>query len=232
MEKDPGEQINWEPSARHYGMDYVSFHAQVQNRGRWRTILLGDYQLQVGQGLVLSAGFVLGKSAETVQTVRRPTLGARPYTSLTEYGYFRGGTATYALSRSLDLTLLAARNRRDAHTSADSSESGMMATSLQTSGLHRTQSEIDDQGSLLETNLGAHLLYHNRRQVQLGLTFLRTSFDKFFQKRDLPYNQYEFTGRQNLVVGVHGGYIWRNWNLFAEVARSSGSVTNSGVWVL
>lgn len=228
MEKDPGEQINWEPSARHYGMDYVSFHAQVQNRGRWRTLLLGDYQLQVGQGLVLSAGFVLGKSAETVQTVRRPTLGARPYTSLTEYGYFRGGTATYMLHRTLDLTLFAARNRRDANTSADSSGTGAMATSLQTSGLHRTQSELDDQGSLLETNLGAHLLYHNRRQCQLGLTFLRTSFDKFFQKRDLPYNQYEFTGRQNLVVGVHGGYIWRNWNLFAEVARSSGSATNSG----
>ncbi|GAB4054965.1 ComEA family DNA-binding protein [Spirosoma litoris] len=226
-EKDPGERINWQPSTRHFGADYISFHAQVQNRGRWRNILLGDYQVQVGQGLVLSAGFVLGKSAETVQTVRRPTLGARPYTSLTEYGYFRGATATYALHRTVDITLLAARNHRDANLTTDSLGE-TTATSLQTSGLHRTQAEIDDQGSLLETNIGAHLLYHNRRQFQLGLTFLRTTFDKFFQKRDLPYNQYEFTGKQNLVVGVHGSYIWRNWNLFSEVARSSGSATNSG----
>ena len=228
MEKDPGETISWQPSARRYGADYISFHAQVQNRGRWRNILLGDYQLQIGQGLVLSAGFVLGKSAETVQTVRRPTLGARPYTSLTEYGYLRGATATYAVHSTLDLTLLAARNRRDANTTGDSIAGQTIATSLQTSGLHRTLSEIADQGSLLETNLGVHLLYHNRRQVQLGLTVLHTTFDTFFRKRDLPYNQYEFTGKQNLVVGAHGGYVWHNWNFFGEVARSSGSVTNSG----
>jgi hypothetical protein len=228
MEQDPGEQTGWQPSARRYGVDYVSFHAQVQNRGKWKNVLLGDYQLQIGQGLVLSAGFVLGKSAETVQTVRRPTLGTRPYTSLTESGFFRGATATYALHPTLDITLLAARNRRDANTTADSSADGLVATSLQTSGLHRTPSEIDDQGRLLETNIGAHLLYHNRRQTQLGLTVLRTTFDTFFRRRDLPYNQYEFTGTQNLVVGVHGGYIRRNWNLFGEVAHSSGSVTNSG----
>ncbi len=228
IEKDPGEQLNWQPSARRYGADYISFHAQIQSRGKWRNILLGDYQVQIGQGLVLSAGFVLGKSAETVQTVRRPMLGARPYTSLTEYGYFRGATATYALRPTLDLTLIVARNRRDANVTADSTGTLRIATSLQTSGLHRTQSELDDQGSLPETNLGAHLLYHNRRQLQLGLTVLQTSFNTFLRKRDQAYNQYEFTGRQNLVVGLHGGYVWRNWNFFGEAARSSGSETNSG----
>ncbi|SOD88025.1 ComEA family DNA-binding protein [Spirosoma fluviale] len=228
VEKDPGEMINWQPSARQYGADYISFHAQLQNRGKWRNILLGDYQLQIGQGLVLSAGFVLGKSAETVQTVRRPTLGARPYTSLSEYGYFRGISATYAVHRNIDLTVMAARNRRDANTAADSLGTGIVATSLQTSGLHRTLSELDDRGSQLETNVGFHLLYHTRSQQQVGLTVLQTTFDTFFQRRNLPYNRYEFTGTRNLVVGLHGGYIRHNWNLFGEVAHSSGSATNSG----
>ena len=228
MEKDAGELIEWQPSAHRYGADYVSFHGQIQNRGRWRNLLIGDFQVQVEQGLVLSAGFVLGKSAETVQTIRRPTLGARPYTSLTEYGYFRGVTATYAIHHTVTLTVLTAQNRRDANTVSDTLETVNFATSLQTSGLHRTASERADQNSLLETNLGVHLLYQNRHQLQLGLTGLRTTFDQFFQKRDLAYNLYEFTGTKNLVVGLHGGYIWRNWNLFAEVAHSSGSVTNSG----
>ncbi len=228
MAQDPGEPIRWTSSKSRYGIDFVSFHAQLQNRGKWRNILIGDYQLQIGQGLVLSAGFVLGKSAETVQTVRRPTLGGRPFTSLTEYGYFRGATATYAIHPTLDLTLLAARNRRDANTSTDSSDVGSIATSMQTSGLHRTSSELDDQGSLLETTIGGHLLYHNRQQAQLGLTVLQTTFDTFLQRRDLPYNQYEFTGKHNLVLGLHGGYIWHNWNLFGELARSCGSTTNSG----
>ena len=228
LEKDPGEVLRWQPSASRYGADYVSFHAQVQNRGRWRNLLAGDYQVQAGQGLVLSAGFVLGKSTETIQTVRRPTIGARPYTSLTEYGYFRGATATYALHPTFDLTLLAARNRRDANTTIGKGDEGVVATSLLTSGLHRTQSELDDHASLLETNLGGHLLYHNRHQLQLGLTVLHTTFDKTYRKRNLPYNQYELTGKQNLVVGFHGGYVWRNLNFFTEVARSAGSQTYSG----
>ncbi|MFD2573332.1 ComEA family DNA-binding protein [Spirosoma soli] len=227
IEKDPGETISWLPSKRRFGADYVSFHAQIQNRGRWRNILLGDYQLQVGQGLVLSAGFVLGKSAETVQTVRRPTLGARPYTSLTEHGYFRGATATYGLRLNLDVTLMASRLRRDANTT-EGSEEGTIATSLQTSGLHRTPSELDDQASLLETNLGGHVLYHNRQQLQVGLIVLHTVFDQFFRRRNLPYNEYEFTGKQNTLIGVHGGYVWHNWNIFGELARSAGSQTNSG----
>ncbi|AQG81788.1 ComEA family DNA-binding protein [Spirosoma montaniterrae] len=223
FEKDPGETWVWQPANRRYGADFVSFHVQLQNRGRWRNVLLGDYQMQAGQGLVLSAGFALGKNAETVQTVRRPTLGARAYTSLMESGFFRGATATYAIHQNLDLTLLASHVRRDANTADDT-----IATSLQTSGLHRTPSELDDRGSLAETNLGAHLLYHPRQQVQFGLTMLRTTYDKFFQRRALTYNNYEFTGRQNLVIGLHGGYVWRNWNFFGEVARSSGSRTNSG----
>nr|WP_208492978.1 helix-hairpin-helix domain-containing protein [Spirosoma utsteinense] len=228
LQKDPGEVLAWQPGKRRYGADYVSFHAQVQNREKWRNILLGDYQMQVGQGLILSAGFVLGKSAETVQAVRRPTVGARPYTSLMEYGYFRGATATYAPHPNIDITWLVSRLRRDANTLADSAAGGIVATSLQTSGFHRTPAEIADQGSLRETNLGAHVLYHTRQQRQLGLTILQTTFDAYYRKRNLPYNQYEFTGTRNLVIGMHGGYIWRNWNLFGEMARSGGSQTSSG----
>ncbi len=231
LEKDPGEPLAWSPATRQYGADYVSFHAQLQNRGRWRNVVVGDYQMQIGQGLVLSAGFVLGKSAETVQTVRRPSLGARPYTSLTEYGYFRGATSTYAVTPNLDLTLMAARNRRDANvtpgTNIDSPDDDIV-TSLQTSGLHRTQSELADKESLLETNLGAHLLYHDQSGRQLGLTMLQTTFGTGIQKRDQTYNQYEFVGKRNTVVGLHGGYIWRNINFFGEAAYSTGSDQNSG----
>jgi hypothetical protein len=229
MEKDAGEQMLWQPGQQRYGFDYVSVHAQLQNRGRWRNITLGDYQVQIGQGLVVSAGFVLGKSAETVQTVRRPTLGVRPYTSLTEYGFFRGGAAIYAIHPALDLTLLASYVRRDANTIAtDSSAMELTATSLQTSGLHRTLAEQADQGSLPEMNMGAHLMYHNRNQLQLGLTMLQTQFGVALQKRAQEYNRYEFTGARNRVVGLHWSYIRHNWNLFGEVAYSAGSQANSG----
>lgn len=221
LEQDPGEPFRWKPGNHQYGIDYISFHAQIQNRGRWRNVLLGDYQLQIGQGLVLASGFSLGKGTETVAGVRRPSLGARPYSSLSEYGFLRGATATYALTKNWDVTLLAARNRRDGNVVVDTENQLDKISSLQTSGLHRTPAELADRASLLEQNLGAHVLYHSRQQLQLGATVLHTVFDKTLQKRDLPYNRYEFTGKQNTVVGLHGSYVWQNITLFGEAARSS-----------
>ncbi|MBO0950525.1 helix-hairpin-helix domain-containing protein [Fibrella sp. HMF5405] len=228
LEQDPGEAFRWNPATRQYGIDFISFHAQIQNRGRWRNVVIGDFQQQIGQGLIFSAGFSLGKNAETILTVRRPTLGGRPYTSLTEYGYLRGISATYSLASKLDLTLLAARNRRDANIAAGKTPlDESVVTSFLTSGLHQTSSDLLDLRSVVETNLGGHLHYHTQ-QFQLGLTILQTDFDTKLQKRDLTYNNYEFAGRQNLVIGFHAGYAWRNMNLFGEVARSSGSLTHSG----
>lgn len=228
LEQDPGEAFRWNPATRQYGVDYVSFHAQIQQRGRWRNVVIGDFQQQIGQGLIFSAGFSLGKNAETILTVRRPTLGARPYTSLSEYGYLRGLSATYRLLPNLDLTLLAAYNRRDANILAGKTAlDENVVTSFSTSGLHQTSSDLLDLRSVGETNLGGHLHMHTQ-QFQLGLTVLQTGFDTKLQKRDQTYNNYEFVGKQNLVVGLHAGYVWRNLNLFGEVARSSGSVTNSG----
>ncbi|MGA0555918.1 ComEA family DNA-binding protein [Larkinella sp. VNQ87] len=221
LEQDPGEPFRWKPGAHQFGIDYLSFHAQLQNRGRWRNILLGDYQLQVGQGLVLASGFSLGKGSETVAGVRRPSLGSRPYTSLSEYGFLRGVTATYTLSQQWDVTLLAARNRRDGNLVVDTESQEEKISSLQTSGLHRTPAELADRASLLEQNLGTHVLYHPGQRLQLGATVLHTVFDKALQKRGLPYNRYEFVGKRNTVVGLHGSYRWQNISFFGEAARAS-----------
>lgn len=87
LEKDAGEASVWQPAARRYGADFLSYHFMLENKGRWKRIAFGDYQLQIGQGLVLSAGFTVGKGAETVETVRRNQLGIRPFTSAMETGF-------------------------------------------------------------------------------------------------------------------------------------------------
>src|SRR5690606_23158683 len=74
-EKDAGEPFGWQPGKRLYGFDFYSAHVQLYDRGAFKTIALGDYQLQFGQGLLLSSGFSVGKGAETITTVRRSQLG-------------------------------------------------------------------------------------------------------------------------------------------------------------
>ncbi|WP_083421875.1 ComEA family DNA-binding protein [Arsenicibacter rosenii] len=226
-EKDPGERISWIPARRQYGPDYVSFHVQIRNQGKLKNLIAGDYQLQLGQSLICSAGFVMGKNSETILTIRRPTLGARAYTSLTESGFFRGLATTYALTPVIDLTVFGARNRRSANLAASPAGESVI-TSFITSGLNRTESELADRYSVTEINLGAHILFQLSKHFQLGATGLKTIFDHPVQKRALTYNQFEFSGTQNLVLGCHGTYSRQNWNAFGEFARSSGSATYSG----
>lgn len=225
MEKDEGEAFRWQPSKYKFGADYVSFHAQVQNRGRFKNVLIGDYQLQIGQGLMYSAGFSLGKGMETVYTVRRPTTGIRPYTSVTESGFFRGIAATYTLTKKLEITTLYSSVRQSGTISTNAaSPAETVISTLQTDGLHRIPNELQYRANFVEQNLGAHLLYHSSRG-QMGATLLHTHFDQPLLKAKALRNDYEFSGRKNLLVGLHGSYLWHNLNLFGESARSqSGGV--------
>jgi hypothetical protein len=222
LEKDPGELLfYWDPKRRILGPDFSSFHAQLQNRGRLKNLIIGDFQMQAGQGLVMAGGFAFGKGAEVIRTTYRSTLGLRPYTSVLEAGFFRGAAATYALSPRVELTTFVSYTHRSASTVEDDS-SDTVISSLLTSGLHRTPSERARQGSITEQNMGLHALYTTRsRNGQLGVTALHTTFGGAqLQRRDLPYNRFEFRGNENLLLGLHGNYRWQNIHLFGEAARS------------
>ncbi|TGE08808.1 hypothetical protein EU556_09125 [Hymenobacter fodinae] len=224
-EKDAGEPLTWSPSTRRYGADFYSGHFLVQERGRLKALALGDYQLQFGQGLLLSSGLAVGKGAETITTLRRSSVGLRPYSSVLENSFFRGAAATVAVTSTLRATGFASRKRVDASftqrqdTLGDFAE---VASSLQLSGMHRTPSELANRQVLRETVLGGNLSYASRSgDLTLGITAISTQFDKPLLRRPEAYNAYEFSGRHNLAISAHYSYVWRNTLLFGETARSS-----------
>lgn len=223
LEKDAGESLwDWKPQRQVFGVDFTSFHVQLMNRGRLRNLIIGDFQMQAGQGLVLAAGFSLGKGAEVVRTTYRSTLGLRPYTSALEANYFRGVAATYKLAKNTDITWLYSRTRRDASTSeAIEDPDQLIISSLVLSGYHRTPSEIAKHGIIPEQTIGFHLLRKLQGQKgQIGITALNTTYGAKILRRDLPYNYYEFSGKNNLLVGLHGDYHYQNFHFFGEGASS------------
>jgi hypothetical protein len=225
VEKDAGEPLAWAPARRQHGPDFWSAHAAVYHRGRWKALLLGDYQLQVGQGLLLAAGFFVGKGAETVATVRRSTLGVRPYTSVLEGGFFRGGAATYALGR-VEVTGFVSATRRSANLAQLAGDTlaaaDEFAQSILPSGFHRTPRELAGKQQLPELTGGLTATYRSpNRQLELGGTLMATRFGAPLVPRDRVYNRFEFQGQANHNLGLHYGYHWRNIHLFGEVARSA-----------
>ncbi len=203
--------------------DYTIFHAQIQNKGRIKNLIIGDYQASFGQGLVLAAGYFVGKGGEPIYTTRRSNVGLRTYNSVVEGGFFRGGAATFDLGK-IELTALVSQNKRSGSVSTNESEEALereeIFSSIVTNGFHRTENEIANKGTLTEQNIGLNATY-SIQNGHLGVSFLTTSFDKTFRRREQLHNQFEFSGKQNSIVGINGNYGWQNFNFFGEVARSA-----------
>lgn len=218
-EKDAGETYTWDPTTHRYGADYYSFHFQLENKGKLKNLLVGDYQIQFGQSLLLAAGFTIGKGAETITTVRRSNLGIRPYTSVIETNFFRGVAATYSINKHFDLTSYYSRLRQDAIIRQDTTTDYI--TSIQSSGFHRTASQIEAKNDITEQTYGSTLLYKNEQEnLEIGATVLFNNFSKPLIKRDALYNKYEFRGENNFNTGLFYNYNWQNISLFGEIARS------------
>jgi hypothetical protein len=226
VEKDAGEPLAWRPGQNQFGPDFLSAHFVLHEQGRLKTLALGDYQLQFGQGLLLSSGLAAGKGAETITNLRRASLGVRPYAALLENTFFRGAAATYRLTPCWEVTAFASRKNIDANArlATDSlAQFDEFSSSLLLTGLHRTATEIANRQRLSETVGGSHLGYLSADgNLALGFTALGTHYGMAFQKREEPYNRFEFSGQNNLALGAHYSYGWRNLLLFGESGQSSG----------
>lgn len=213
MEKDQGEpKLN----------DYMTFHAQVQNKGLIKNAIIGDYQVQFGQSVVMAGGYSAGKGAETVLTTRRSDLGIRPHNSVLENGYLRG-TAVTIEKGNLNITAFGSLAKRDASVNnlLSDEEEGTVFSSILTSGLHRTNSEIANRKALTETTAGFNGKYR-LNSGHVGFTAVYSQFsDSLFRQSTAPYNNFEFQGNKNAVLGPNFSYTWQNFNFFGEAAVSS-----------
>ncbi|MDX1904218.1 MAG: hypothetical protein SFU27_08675, partial [Thermonemataceae bacterium] len=138
----------------------------------------------------------------------------------------------------LDVLAFASFTSRDANlvsqdtTDNDDTGSELFVSSIQKTGLHRTQNEFDSRSAIKENTLGANLSFKNTAQtLQLGVTFLRNSFDVPLQRTPTTYNQFEFSGKDNYNAGFNYTYVYQNFNFFGEwaISKSGGMGYNAGL---
>jgi hypothetical protein len=215
-ENDPGESFRWDPSRKMYGADYVSFHAQTLNKGAIQNFIIGDYQAQFGQGLVWGGISGSGKNAETITSVRRCNLGYVPYTSAYESGNLRGLAATFKLKPWLKVSVAYSNLHRDATVTAAGEVS-----SLQLSGLHRNEDELQKRKSLREGVIGAAAQFQ-RNAFDGGITLQHIGFNRRITPEPRLYSTYAFRGYQNTNLGVYANYTYRNISVFSEAANTLG----------
>jgi hypothetical protein len=216
-EKDAGEEFF--AGSQPNGFDFYSAHAFYKGGKYLKAIVVGDYQIQIGQGLSLWSGYAFGKTAD-VTNIKRSAIPIRAYTSVDETRFLRGAAVDLGLEN-VSMTLFGSVKKVDATLFADSLYDDLeFVSSINLSGLHRTNSEIARKDALTERIGGANLRYRSRN-FQVGLAGVYQGYDKEFNKTIQPYNQFDFRGKEMMALSCDYNWAVRNFNFFGELARSS-----------
>src|SRR5690606_6770562 len=118
--KDPGETFFRADNKA--GFDFYSGFIHMQDLSPLiKKIEIGDYAVSLGQGLILHNGFGSGKSA-LVMNIKKDGQSLRPYSSVNETNFFRGGGITLTPSRNTSITAFYSRKSIDGTISIDTLE--------------------------------------------------------------------------------------------------------------
>lgn len=231
-EKDPGEEFF--KGSNRKGFDYYSGHFFLKKYSqRFKAIALGDFSVSFGQGLILYSGFARAKGTD-VTNIRRSGASLRNYTSVNESVFMRGAGVTIGLNPKLEATIFSSYKSIDGNIlSLDNIDTGdFLFSSFQTSGLHRTPSEIEDRNALKRWTTGANIRYKGRA-LQVGLNGLYNYFDQILQLPTRLDTKYKFEGDRLLNLSVDYAYLYNNFNVFGETAISDngGIASTNGILI-
>jgi len=171
-EKDPGEK---------YFYDFVTAHLQIKNWSFIKSLILGDYQIEFAEGLAIWSKYKISKNNNAVDFSAGSRTGVTPYLSSGEINYLRGTALTIAY---FPFSLTAFYSYRYLDASVDSLTNQI--TSFNTTGLHRTISELNNKNKITEKIIGSVLEYSNSSS-SIGILFFNSKFSAIFNNANPIY---------------------------------------------
>ncbi|MBP7185016.1 MAG: helix-hairpin-helix domain-containing protein, partial [Saprospiraceae bacterium] len=230
-EKDPGEEFF--KGSNKQGFDFYSAHFFVKDYRKWlKAVAVGDFLVNMGQGLIHYDGFGSGKSAYVIN-IKKSGRTLQAFSSINEFNYQRGIGVTIAPIKNIEVTAFASIRKRDGNIVAltdtsDYEENVIVFTSLGISGLHRTALEIADEGAITQQSYGAVIKF-KKNNLRINSNSLFENLSKPFNRAEQPYNQYQFSGTSILNTSIDYSYIYRNINFFGETALNFNNMSVASI---
>lgn len=207
QEKDPGEPLN-SPA----DFDHTTWHLAIEDNGKLHDLVIGDYSLAFGQGLVLWNGGGFGKGRNVINAMSKNERGVAAYSSAQESNYLRGVAGTYGGQ----LQASGFYSFRKQTASVIQPDTVRFPSS---NGYHRTARERNRRHNTRQE------LYGGRLRLELpfgfmGATAYRTVFDKYIQRGAALYNRYDFEGIYTSAIGIDYRFLLGPALMFGEAGRS------------
>jgi hypothetical protein len=212
-EKDAGEQF-FKGSQRN-GFDFYSAHFFVRNLGVIKSFALGDFAVNLGQGLIQWQSLAFNKGADIIN-VKRQSDVLRPYNSAGEIIFNRGAGLTVKKAN-WESTFFVSYRNLDAGFDVDTLSAEDKITSLHTSGYHRTESEIADKNVQGQFTIGGNFSFTNEK-FHAGINAIQYHFDHPIKKPGYLYNKYAVSGSKLGNYSLDYSYTFKNLHIFGEGA--------------
>ena len=181
------------------GYDYYSLYLQLRNLRRIESLVVGNYRVSMGMGLVMNNSFSLGKMA-MLQNLGRSAYTLRAHSSRSE-GSLQGAAATVDMGRNVKLTAFASYQAADATLNKDST-----AATILTTGYHRTETEMAKKHNLHILKTGGSLRYAPGG-LHLALNGLYTHLDRpLHPNTKALYRQHYPEGSDFMNLSLDYGY--------------------------
>jgi len=206
VEKDAGERF----------YDSYGAYAMLHDVGILDRIVVGDYRIGFGEGLVIGGSTWNSKSTPPLKTQG----GIRPMTGMDETNFLRGAAVTLSVGNHIKLSAFGSYLKRD----ATLTNKGEVQT-LRTDGYHRTASEWEKKRNVESTVLGGNIAWYNKG-FHLGATGYWQKFSRTLSPGSQQYRAIYPKGNAFGAVGMNYGYTRYRLSFAGEVAYS----TAAGGW--
>jgi len=201
IEKDAGEKSF---------IDHYSGFVSYKSEGFLKEILVGDFNVEFGQGLAIWSPYSFSKSADATNTIKYDH-DFIPHISSEENKFLRG-IALQTKLQNLEINTFYSQNKKDA-----SIDDFGNVTNFNFTGFHRTKNEIDNFENIKEITFGGIVKYNFNQNLSLGISHIKNQFDKIFSYQ----NNFGLSGNDFSFTSISYNLIWENLNLAGEFSNNS-----------
>ncbi len=205
FEKDSGEK-DWR--------DLTLYYLLYEDQQKKNRFIIGNYRLELGQGLTFWNPYSYGKGSATVSSALKRERGLLPYTMVDENSSLFGVASQFCL-KIYQLFIFYSDIQRDA-----SLNSLGTINNLYTSGYHRNTTERNKKDIVGERLIGTRLTASPKPFIRIGVTASRCVFDTPFENVDIERNRFSFRGAKNEIIAADANFKHNNINVFTEIAQS------------
>ena len=206
-----------------WGTDYYSFYLKVNNIGRLKTIVLGQYKIKFGMGLIQNNCFGYGKQI-MLSSINNYDATITGHSSRSDGEHFLGLANTFDLSKKSSinkwtLTSFWSYRKIDATLNKDGSIS-----TISTTGYHRTPTEMEKKNNSSSLNAGTHINY-KRNGLYIGASMVYNWFDRPLNpntnNNPNSYKAYYAKGYDFWNASINYGYVSGKFTFSGETATGS-----------